>query len=342
MTLPTSSPIKQAVLLVGGLGTRLRPLTLGRPKALIPLLNRPLLSYQFDLLARYGVRDIILAVCYHAEQLERELGDGQRWGVRLRYVAEQQPLGTAGALKNVEALIAGPFLAFNGDVIMDFDLGALMATHLQGAGGKDRAILTLCLRRVEDISAFGLIRRDREGRVTAFLEKRRHDETGQNTINAGVYVMDPRIFEYIPAGREYSSEHELFPGLLRAGETVLGHLPQRWNYWNDVGRVDTYLQANRDLLEGALSWVQVPPAEGVAAPSLVGEGVTIGPGAQVGPYVTVGDGVRIGERAVVRDSILWPGAQVGARARVEASVLGTGAIVPDNMRLSHEVLVGDV
>lgn len=322
---------------MGGLGTRLRPLTFHRPKALIPLLNRPLLSYQFDLLARHGVRDIILAISYHAEQIERELGDGERWGVRLRYVEEPEPLGTAGAIKNVEALIEGPFLAFNGDVIMEFDLAALIATHQAGGG-----ILTLCLRRVEDISPYGLIRCDDRGRVTAFLEKRHHDLTGQNTINAGVYVMQPQILEHIPAGRECSSEHELFPGLLEAGETVLGHLPEHWDYWNDVGRVDTYLQANRDLLDGALSWVGSPSAPGTIAPCLVGDGVSLGADARIGPHVTIGEGAVIGEGALVSDSVLWPRARVGAGARVRASVIGEGGAVPTGANILQEVLVGDV
>jgi len=342
VTLASQAPIRQAVLLVGGLGTRLRPLTCHRPKALIPLLNRPLLGYQFDLLARHGVRDIILAVAYRSEQLAAELGDGERWGVRLRYVTEEEPLGTAGAIKNVEPLIEGPFLAFNGDVVMDVDLAALAEDHIQSG-----AILTLCLRRVEDISPFGLIRRGTDGRVTAFLEKRERDETGQNFINSGVYVMSPEILDHIPAGRVCSSEHELFPSLLQAGLPVLGHLPDRWGYWNDVGRLDTYLQASRDLLDGALPWVgpgradgaQVAPDATVADPCLLGNDACVEAGASIGPHVAMDEGSRVGEGASVADSILWPGAVVGRGACVTGSVIGQGGVVSDGARVDGEVIV---
>ncbi len=176
MSLGSEAAISQAVLLVGGLGTRLRPLTHQRPKALMPVLNRPLISYELELLARHGVRDVILAVSHGAAEIEAELGDGTQWGVRLRYVEEVEPLGTGGAIKNVEALIEGPFLAMNGDLIMDVDLGPVIAEHLESG-----AILTLCLRRVEDVSAYGLIRRDEDGWVTDFLEKRPLDDARTNT-----------------------------------------------------------------------------------------------------------------------------------------------------------------
>ncbi len=320
------APIKQAVLLVGGLGTRLRPLTLRRPKALIPVLNRPLISYELELLARHGVRDVIMAVSYGAAALQAELGDGAQWGVRLRYVEEEERLGTAGAIKNVEDLIEGPFLAMNGDLVMDVDLGAAMAEHT-----RSEAVLTLCLRRVEDISAYGLIRRNEDGWVTDFLEKRPHDETGQNTVNSGVYVMSPQILAHIPAGRAWSNEFNLFPDLLEAGLGVRGHVPDHWGYWNDIGRVSNYLDANRALLGGAIEWVET----GVAAEAcvaadarvtetcLVGADAQIAAGGQVGPDVTVGGGASIGEGAHVTDSVLWPGAQVGAGAYVAGSIVGS-------------------
>jgi len=334
--------VKQAVLLVGGLGTRLRPLTHTRPKALVPLLNRPLLSYELELLARHGVRDVILAVSYQADQLRAELGEGERWGLSLRYVEEAEPLGTAGGIKNVEALIEGPFLAFNGDLVMEVDLRELGQAHLES-----EAVLTLCLRRVDDISAFGLIRRDEDGWVTAFLEKVEVDETGQNTVNSGVYVMSPEILEHIPPGEECSNEHQLFPGLLEAGQRVYGHVPSAWGYWNDVGRLDGYLEANRSLLNGALSWVgpgmaeDVKVAEGaeVVEPCLLGEGATIGSGATVGPWVTLGEGAVIGEGARVSDSILWPRATVGRGARVKGSVVGEAASVGDDAELGGGAIV---
>jgi len=315
--LGSEATISQAVLLVGGLGTRLRPLTNQRPKALMPVLNRPLISYELELLARHGVRDVILAVSHGAAEIEAALGDGAQWGVRLRYVAEVEPLGTGGAIKNVEALIEGPFLAMNGDLVMDVDLGPVMAEHL--ATG---AILTLCLRRVEDISAYGLIRRDEDGWVTEFLEKRPLDETGQNTVNSGVYVMAPEILDHIPAGRDCSNEYELFPSLVETTPGVRGHVPERWGYWNDIGRVGNYLDANQALLDGAVPWVGPGNDAHVCGPCLIAEGARIEAGAAVGPHVTIGEGAVVGAGATVQGSVLWPGAQVAADARVSDCVVG--------------------
>ncbi len=333
--------IEQAVLLVGGLGTRLRPLTYQRPKALIPLLNQPLISYELELLARHGVRDIILAASYRSDQLQAELGDGERWGVRLRYVEEAEPLGTAGGIKNVEPLIEGPFLALNGDLVMEVDLGELAATHLRSG-----ALLTLCLRRVDDISPFGLIQRDDEGYVTAFLEKVERDETGQNTVNSGLYVMSPEILEHIPAGEQYSNEHQLFPALLEAGQPVAGHVPDRWGYWNDVGRIETYLEANRSLLEGALPWVgpglagdaQIADTAEIVEPCLLGAGARIEKRARVGPWVTLGEGAVVGEGARVTGSILWPSASVGREAEVRDSVIAERASVASGAEIEGEMI----
>lgn len=317
MTLSSETTISQAVLLVGGLGTRLSPLTYQRPKALMPVLNRPLISYELELLARHGVRDVILAVSHGATEIEAELGDGAAWGVSLRYVEETEPLGTGGAIKNVEALIEGPFLAMNGDLIMDVDLGPAMAEHL--ASG---AILTLCLRRVEDVSAYGLIRRNEDGWVTDFLEKRPCDGTGQNTVNSGVYVMAPEILDHIPAGRDCSNEYELFPSLTDTAPGVRGHVPERWGYWNDIGRVENYLDANRTLLDGAVPWVGPGNDAKAHGPCLIASNARIEAGAVVGPHVTIGEGAVVGEGVRVRDSVLWPGARVAANARVSDSVVG--------------------
>jgi len=316
-------------------------LTFHRPKALIPLLNRPLISYELELLARYGVRDIILAVSYGSDQLQAELGNGERWGVRLRYVEEAEPLGTAGGIKNVQPLIEGPFLALNGDLVMEVDLAEVAAAHLRSG-----ALLTLCLRRVGDISPFGLIQRDDEGYVTAFLEKVERDETGQNTVNSGLYVMSPEVLEYIPPGEEYSNEHQLFPALLAAGEPVCGHVPERWGYWNDVGRIETYLEANRSLLEGALPWVgpgvaagaQVSETAEIMDPCLVSAGARVEEGAVVGPGVTLGTEAVVGAGARVGGSILWPGASVGRNAEVQDSILGEGASVADGAKIEGEMI----
>ena len=322
---------QQAIILVGGLGTRLRPLTYQMPKALLPVANRPLLSYELEWLRRAGVRQVILAVSYQAETLQAGLGDGSAWGVELVYVQERERLDTAGALKNCAPHLHGRFWALNGDLIYDFDPALMVAEHEAQA-----ATLSLTLRRVEDISPFGLIQRDERGRVTAFLEKVAQDPTGQNTVNAGIYLMEPEALASAPAGLPYSNEHQLFPGLLAQGATVLGYLPPHMTYWSDVGRIDTYLQANHDLLAGALPWVRpgvdpsatVDPAAELVPPCSLAERVAIGAGARVGPYVSLGAGVTVGEGARLAESVVLPGATMGSAAWVENVVVAAGETVP--------------
>ena len=315
------------MLLVGGLGTRLRPLTYLRPKALVPVMNRPLISYEIQLLALHGVRDIVLAVGYAADALRERLGDGSRWGVSLSYREDPAPLGTAGAIRNVADLLDDAFFCMNGDLIFDLDLTQIARRHLDTG-----ALVTHALRPVPDISQYGLIQCDDTGRVTAFKEKVAHDETGRNTVNFGLYVMSRSIVEHIPAGVTYSNEYDLFPRLLDARCPLYGFLPDAPGYWSDVGRLETYLQANHDVLGGALPWVsaQTPAGDTAAAlrdPVDAPASAAVADTAHVGPFVSVGAGVRIGPGATIRNSILCDGATVGAGAVLEDTIVAWGASV---------------
>jgi len=323
-------PISQAVLLVGGVGTRLRPLTYLMPKALLPVLNRPLISYELELLGRSGVPDVLLAIGDRTSQLRDALGSGDSWSVHLTYVEEQRPLDTAGAIKNTQELAADEFLVFNGDLIIDCDLTELARAHRQSG-----ALVTILLRQVEDISHFGLVQRDEEGFVSAFREKVKVDETGQRTINAGVYVMAAEVLDYIPVDEPYSNEADLFPALLAADLPILGYLPDQQVYWTDVGRIKTYLAANRDLLRGCLPWVhwrqcgeQLAAANQVVPPTCCGSGVEVGETAQIGPYVTLGDGVQIGAGSVLTNCIIQTGATVGAEVTLESVIVAENETVP--------------
>jgi NDP-sugar pyrophosphorylase family protein len=327
--------VTQAVLLVGGEGTRLRPLTYRRPKALVPLLNRPLLSFELCLLARHGIRDVILAVGYKAASLEAELGDGSNWGVRLTYVEDPCPLGTAGALGNVRHLLHSDFVAMNGDLVYDADLEGAIAEHLRWG-----AVVTFCLRQVPDIRRFGLIQCDENGWVRSFREKQERDETGCNTVNSGLYIMSPRVLEAIPKGRAYSNEHDLFPGLLAAGAPMRGFLATKQGYWADVGTLESYLQTSRDLLEGVVAWVrgeiaqdaQVAPDAVVVDPVDIAAGCRIESGATVGPHVTLGAGCVVEAGAVVRDAILWERVRVGAGAKLCEVVVADGVVIGQGER----------
>jgi NDP-sugar pyrophosphorylase family protein len=334
---------EQALILVGGLGTRLRPLTLHQPKALLPVANRPLLSYELEWLRRAGVRQAILAVSYQAQVLREGL-DRTDWGLEIVYVEEAERRDTAGAIGNCREYLQGSFWALNGDLIFDFDPHPLVAAHRAQA-----AAVTLTLRRVEDIRPFGLIQRDAAGRVTAFREKVDRDPTGQNTVNAGIYLLEPEVLDYIPVGISYSNERQLFPELVRAGRVVLGYLPPDMGYWSDVGRVETYLEANRAILGGALSWVTpevapdtvIEPGAEITLPCSVAEGVVVRAGAQVGPFVSLGTGVEVGAEAVIRDSVVYPGAGIGPRARLEHSVVAGGETVAPGSHHKGEVICHD-
>ncbi len=322
--------ITRAVLIVGGRGTRLRPLTLLRPKATVPLLNRPLLAYELMLLSRHGVRDVILAMGYRAHAVREALGDGSPWGVRLTYVEESEPLGTAGALGNLRETLNGPFIAMNGDLVYDVDLAAVTTAH-QASG----AALTFCLRRVPDVSRFGLIECDAAGWVRAFREKQSVDPTGRNTVNSGLYVMSPQVLDHIPPGRAYSNETELFPGLLQVGLPLLGYVPENQGYWADAGTLESYLEASHSLLDGAIPWLELSAAEdGAGAGAMIvppvhrGRNVRIAPGAVVGPHVCLGEDCEVGAGSRLSNCILWDRVSVGSHCVLSGVVVSDGVTIP--------------
>ena len=332
-----------AVILAGGRGTRLRPLTLHTPKGLLPVVNRPLLSYELEWLRQAGVERVILAVGELAEALEAGLGAAWQ-GLELVYRREPEPLDTAGALRFAAGDLTETFWALNGDLIFDLDPAPMVALHRERG-----TALTLALRQVADAAPFGLIERDERGQVTAFREKVPGGARAGSTVNFGVYLMEPEVLARVPEGEPYSNERQLFPELLAAGVRVLGYLPERAGYWADVGRVETYLQANRDLLAGALPWltpaVGKPTAISLAAevlpPCDLAAGVRVREGARVGPYVSAGAGAAIGEGAWVSESILHPCAQVGKGARLRRVVVGSGVEVPAGHEQEGGVIVGE-
>ena len=232
----------QALILAGGKGTRLRPLTVYTPKPIVPICNRPFLLYQIDTLRRAGIKDITLSLSYQPHKIEQLLGDGSDYGVNLKYTVEPQPMGTAGAYKYAEELIREPTVVFNGDILTDLDLKAVIREH-----NARKATATIVLTPVDNPSAYGLVETEPDGRVHRFLEKPKPDEITVNTINAGTYILEPRVLDYIPAGENHSFEYGLFPTLLEKGEPFFAHIPQR-TYWIDIGTPERYLQAHMDLL----------------------------------------------------------------------------------------------
>jgi len=320
----------KAVILAGGEGTRLRPLTLSLPKPVVPVVDRPFLRHQLDLLRSAGIRDVVFSVAYRPERVEAVFGDGHAHGMHIRYAVEDSPLGTGGAIKNAEALLDERTVVLNGDVLADLDLAAVVARH-DAAGASASIVLT----PVQNPAAYGLVETDLDGAVRRFVEKPRPEEIRTNTINAGVYVLETRVLELMPPGVKHSIEREFFPALLARGDRVLG--PVHDGYWIDIGTPEKYLQVHRDILSGrfpvrldadarAGGWVH--PTAAIAsgavleAPFYVGPGARLDPEAHVGPHAALLDGVSVGAGARVRDSVVWPGSTIGPAAEVDGALLG--------------------
>jgi mannose-1-phosphate guanylyltransferase len=292
---------ESAVILVGGEGTRLRPLTEDTPKPMLPLLGRPLLAYTFDQLREAGVRRVVLACGYRPRQIEEYFGT-QVDGLELEYRIEPEPLGTGGAARFAGSELGEAFFLLNGDSLREVDLLELVALHEQ----RDAAA-TILLTRVEDPSRFGLVRVAEDGRVKGFLEKPDPSEIDTDLINAGLYVLEPDVLAEIPAGQPVSIEREVFPRLADEG-TLYATVSE--GYWIDVGTVASYLQAHLDLLERR-------GGDGV----FVEETATVEPGATIGPLAYVGQGARVEAGARVRRAVILPGAVVPAGAEIDSSIV---------------------
>lgn len=305
----------KALILAGGFGTRLRPLTNTRPKHLLPIANRPHIEHVFDLLQRCGVDEVVLLTSYLAEAFDATVERAKDRGLVVHVTHEEEPLGTAGAIKNAETFAAdGTFFVFNGDVLMDVDLDEVLDFHRSR-----EAEATIVLTPVDDPSIYGVVPTDDTGRVLGFIEKPPREEAPTNLINAGIYVLEPSILGRIPAGEVWSAERQLFPGLVTEGASL--YAVAAGDYWMDIGTPEKYVQANLDALSG--KYKDAGPNQ-LTDGCLIGAGVGIGDGARL-TSTCVGDGATIEAGAVVEESVLLPGAIVEAGAVLRRSVLGEGS-----------------
>lgn len=308
----------QALILVGGRGTRLLPLTSELPKPVVTLVDRPFLAYAIEWLARHGVEEVVLACGFMPDRLRDALGDSHGSGIEIRYVEEPGPLGTAGAIRHAVPLLEESFIALNGDLLTDLDLGALVEFHRGHAG---RA--TIGLKSVSDTTGFGVVTVDREsGEVTGFREKPDPEEASAGLVNAGVYVLERELVEGIPEGRAVSIEREVFPGLV--GEGLFG-MPLD-GYWVDIGTPGRYLEATWDILEGRLDTALEARPNGV----YLDPAAELGEGVELGPRAVVGPGCRIGSGAVLRESVVLEGCTVGDRTVLDRVIVAPGMTIgPD-------------
>jgi NDP-sugar pyrophosphorylase family protein len=337
----------KALLLVGGQGTRLRPLTIHGPKSIVPIFNRPFLHYQLDLIKQVPeIDEVILSLNYQPHRIEEVFGDGREAGIKLRYVVEPMPLGTAGAVRYAARGVADTIVVFNGDVLTQVDLNGLIAFH---RGRAARA--TIVLTPVENPTAYGLVETDRESNIRRFLEKPKPDEVTCNTINAGIYVLEPDTFDRIPDGVAWSIERSFFPSFIERGETFLASIYR--DYWIDIGTPDKYMQVHRDIMDGrysmppfndaaARTWVSpdatIDPGAELAGPMFIDEGCTVRAGAHLGPYTVLGRNCEVGEGVALSGSIVWPDTAIAREARIADSIIGRACRIGRNAVLNRDVL----
>lgn len=339
----------KAVILVGGQGTRLRPLTLGTPKPMVPLANKPFVSYVLEHLRNHGITDIVFSMGYLPEGIKSYFGDGSSLGIKLTYVVEDGPLGTAGAVKNVEEHVEdGDFIVLNGDILTDLDLTSMIAFHKE-----NNAMGTIALTPVEDPTAYGLVRTGAEGEVLAFLEKPSWDQIDTNLVNAGTYMLKREVLDMIPAGIEYSFERGVFPRLV--GKGLFGF--KSTAYWMDIGTPEKYLQAHYDVLEKNVitsvsecmdqdfvcleGKVELEPGAKLVPPVIIGEGSVIKAGARVGRMAIIGAGCTVADGCVVEESIIQEGCRLEENVIVRNSIIARQATIGRDTIVSSGAVVGE-
>ena len=330
----------KAVILAGGEGTRLRPLTINVPKSVVPVVNVPFLCYQLELLKKYGIDETILSLGYQPEKIESVLGNSNK----LHYIVENVPLGTAGAYKNAESFLDGATLVFNGDILCNFDLTKVIRFHQEHS-----AVATLVLTQVNDFSSYGVVETNKDGRVIRFLEKPNVQDITCNTINAGCYVLEPEVLEMIPFGKNYSFERSVFPDLLASGKPVYGYVAP--GYWIDIGTPEKYLKAHLDIVqrrfvpsvvlpwEDTMSKSQAEPTFKIHN-SFIASSCAVGEKSQI-IFSSINRGCRIGERVIIDHSVLWGGVEVGDDVKIVGCIVGNLCQIGENVILSGTILGDD-
>jgi mannose-1-phosphate guanylyltransferase len=332
----------QGLILAGGKGTRLRPLTMHTPKPIVPIANQPFLLYQLELLKRADVRDVILSLSYQPQKIEDKLGDGTDYNVRVSYAVEASPLGTAGAYRNAASLISETTVVFNGDVLTDIDLNDVIRFHRER-----QATATIVLTPVPNPTAYGLVETEKDGRVRRFLEKPKPEEVTCDTINAGIYILEPRVLEYVPEGEPFMFEYGVFPELLAREEPFFAYT---WRgYWRDIGTASSYLRANLDVIAGRVPLLQPASSERgekfdataeIQPPSAVDPSCTLKAGVQIINSV-VSRNCYIEERARIENSVVRGGTRIGAGSIVQGAVIGKGCHIGRAVEVGEGAVLGD-
>jgi mannose-1-phosphate guanylyltransferase / phosphomannomutase len=340
----------KAVVMAGGEGTRLRPLTSNQPKPMVPIVGKPCMEHIVELLRRHGFDDIVVTLAFMPQSIRGYFGDGASHGVQIRYSIEESPAGTAGSVKLAEEALDETFLVISGDALCDIDLGKLVEFHREKG-----ATVTIGLKSVDNPLEFGIVVTDEEGRIERFLEKPTWSQVFTDTINTGIYVVEPQVLKHIPEDRPYDWSKELFPLLLDMRRPLYGYVCD--GYWQDIGNLDQYRQANFDVLDGKADleiegirlrgnvWVgegiELDDLESVGAPAFIGNYCRIAPGATVGPYSVLGSSVVVREDARTSRSVIDASTHIGRRASVEGAIVGRECDIRAHVRIHEGAAIGD-
>jgi mannose-1-phosphate guanylyltransferase/phosphomannomutase len=340
----------KAVILAGGEGTRLRPLTSNTPKPMMPLANKPMMEHIVNLLALHGFDEIVVTVAFLANQIRDYFGDGSDFGVTMRYATEDSPLGTAGSVRNAADELDDTFLVISGDVLTDIDLTAFVKAH-RDAG----ASASIALKHVENPLEFGIVITQADGTIERFLEKPTWGEVFSDTINTGIYVLEPVVFDHIPEGEVVDFSSDVFPALLDDGHTLHGHVAE--GYWEDVGTLEAYSRAHADVLDarvkveidgfqlGERRWigtdVEISPEARIDDPVVIGDSCRIEPGAHLRPYTVLGTDVIVKADAFIERSVLHDHVYVGQGANLRGCVIGRNTDLRARVRVEDGTVVGD-
>ena len=331
----------KAMLLAAGAGTRLRPLTYETPKPMVPVVNRPVVHHALDNLLRHRVKEVMINLYAHADQVRGYCGDGSRWSLRLGYSQEPKLLGTAGAIKKVEDFFShGPFFILSGDGLSDIDLSDMLAFHK-----KRGALATMAIKAVESRFEYGVTLTEGSGRIKGFLEKPSWGDVFSNKVNTGIYLFEPEVFRYIPKARPYDFGKELWPKLLKMKKPIYAY--ETRDYWCDVGNLAEYRKCQIDSLDRRVKinipgaeirkgvWVEegavISPKAILKSPCLIGKGCTIEGEAQIGPYTVIGDRAHIASQAVLKNCILFNNVTVGKNVHLSNCILGANGNVKENI-----------
>ncbi len=332
----------KVVILAGGEATRLRPLTCNTAKIMVPVLNHPLLEHLINYLKKHSIVDIIIALGKQVEQMQSYFGDGSRFGMKIAYSVEDFPMGTAGAVKNAERFLDESVIVFNGDIFTDIDLTAMMDLHCE-----KKASASIALTPVEDPTIYGVVETDAGNMVKRFIEKPSRDEVTTNMINAGIYILEPEILNYIPPKVFFTFERNVFPTALERGQAIYGYPSEA--YWIDIGTPEKYLRLNHDLLTRYIGDKGVEfegesvvhPQAQIEGPVIIDQGCVIGKNSIIRGPAVIGSGCQIEEGAIVEGAVLWQNCKVGKGAKLKNCVVASNCYIGDESEVLDGCVLGD-